>query len=470
MAGCSARPTEHGLSAALPPSIELNGAPVSQVLVNWLLGKENYEMKDALSVNASTQTLSGLPPLKQRWNWKAPGLISDFSVASAAGVTLISTIRDIDAGGSAADNGRFLVLLNRNGKPLFKKALESQTRVQAIRSDGQLAWVSNYEHELEAIETNGRVRWKVEAACKPIPLEAAQAVLCLEDDAATPGRLFRVFDEKTGKLVFEKKEAFERGEDPAAAARKSTTAERPPLESLAVKRTFDGRFFALAMTGGQVALYRVGRTHDGQVYVRSLWAKTVEGEITDIALAGSESERLLLPGEAPEVAVLHWQEQRQAVVFIEKSGLVHSQFFLQNTTPAQQVDITSMADGIWLQGSSIRGQFLALYRREGRSWISQSWREVKRAAEYPVPFERLIGGGVIAGVEESLQGRRRNALARFGPQGRTQWFLPVLSGEGAYLYGHSAVEGGDGVLVATDDGQVTAYSAQVEERPVAHTE
>jgi len=470
LAGCSSRPADHSLSSALPPSIELQGAPVSQNLWSWLLGKNGAGERDTVLSAESAQSLERLPSLQQKWSWEAPGLISDFGVASQSGSVLVSTIRDIDARGDASENGRFLILLDRKGRVGFKRPLDSQTRVQAIRRDGQLAWVSNYEHELEAIESNGRVRWKVEAACRPIPLEAAQAVLCLEDDAAEPERLFRIFDEITGRLLFEKKASSELKTQTSMPDPRSQHSGGGALESLAVKKTSDGRYFALSMTGGNVALYRVGRTSEGQFYVRSLWTKTLDGEVSDLAVAGSDSERVLLPGEAPEVAVLHWKDQIQVVSFIEKSGLLHSRLVLEGFAPAQQIDINPVADRIWLQGSGVRGQFLLLYRREARHWVLQSWREMKRAAEYPVAFERLPSGGVVAGVEESLQGRRRNTLARLGPDGQLLWFLPVISGEGAYVYGHSAVQAGDGVLVATDDGKVTAYMPQVGLKRVANSQ
>jgi hypothetical protein len=444
----------------------LNGAPVSQPLISWLLGKGGSVSAVERKPAENAQLLSQLPVLGAAWSWKAPGLISDFTVASKSGGVLVSTIRDIDSNESISGNGRHLVLIDRHGKVQFRRGLESQTRVQALRADGALAYVSNYEHQLEAIEANGRLRWKVDAACKPIPLEAAQAVLCLEDDSAAPERLFRVFDEADGRLVFEKKSTSEAAPRRSGDSVRSDAASQAALDSLSLKKTGDGRYFAIAMTGGNVALYRVGRTEEGAIYVRSLWERTLEGEVSDIALSGSESERSLLPGEAPEVAVLHWVDARQKVTFIEKSGLIHSKIPIPANGPVQQLELSPTADRIWVQGNGLRGQVLTVYRRESQAWAPSGGREMKRSAEYPVAFEKLSSGGVIAGVEESLQGRRRNTLARFNRDGDLLWYLPVISGDGAYIYGHSALQAGDGVVVATDDGKVTAYQSGL--KAVAH--
>jgi hypothetical protein len=390
------------------------------------------------------ERIGRIPEPALAWNFRAPGLISDFAVATENGSILLSTIRDVDSADGSEKNGRFLVELDREGRLRFKRPLSVQTRVQAIRSDGALAYVSNYEHRLEAVESNGRVRWSVEASCRPLALDSARAVLCIEDDAAVPGPAFRVFDEDSGKLAFEYSAPPEGGE------------ARPP-EPLAFRKTTDGRYFVVGLTGARVVLFRAGRSTDGAIYIRALWARTVEGEITDVALAGSEHDRQLLAGEAPEVAVLHWEEDQQRASFFERTGLLHSKVKVVEPGPVQQIELSQEADRLWVQGNGPKGQFLDVYRREKRGpWSPTVRRHFPRAAEYSIP---LISArqGAVAGVEENVAGRRRNHLVGLDREGAPVWRMPVQGGDGAYLYGQGIVPDGTQVAIATDDGRVSAY-------------
>jgi outer membrane protein assembly factor BamB len=377
---------------------------------------------------------------RQSWKWKAPGLISDFSMAASNGMVLLSTIRDGDSQEPSERNGRYLVVLDRDGNQKFKKPLSAQTRVQAIRSDGRLAYVSNYEHRLEAIESNGNVRWTTQASCRPVPLDLPRSLLCVEDDAAVPGVVFRVFDDHDGRLLHE----FSGVPD-----RKS--------EALAYRKTLDGRFFVVGMTGGDIALFRAGRSEDGSGFVRKLWERRVEGEITDVALAGSDAARKLLPGEAPEVSVLYWEGSVQKVALFERTGLLHSSHTLTEAGPSQQIEISAAADRIWLQGNGPKGQFLTLLRRESsRGWVPAIRRHFPRAAEYSIPLIP-VRKGAVAGVEENVAGRRKNHLVGLDLEGELLWRMPVHSSEGAYLYGQGIAPDGTLVAVATDDGLVSAY-------------
>jgi hypothetical protein len=69
----------------------------------------------------------------------------------------------------------------------------------------------------------------------------------------------------------------------------------------------------------------------------------------------------------------------------------------------------------------------------------------------------LNEGGVVAGVEESANGRRRNHLFGLNREGAVTWRLPVVAGEGAYLYGQGATPDGGFLSIATDDGKVSGY-------------
>jgi len=380
---------------------------------------------------------------RQSWKWKAPGLISDFSMAAASGLVLLSTIRDGDSQEPSERNGRYLVALDREGKQRFKKPLSAQTRVQAIRSDGRLAFVSNYEHRLEAIESNGNVRWSTQASCRPIPLDGPRSLLCLEDDAAVPGVVFRVFDDQDGRVVHE-----------------FTGLPDRKSEALAFRKTPDGRFFVVGMTGGDIALFRAGRAEDGSAFVRKLWERRVEGEVTDVAISGGDVARKLLPGEAPEVSVLHWEGTVQKIAFFERTGLLLSTQALAEAGPAQQLEISATADRIWVQGNGAKGQFLTLLRRDAsRGWTPAIRRHFPRAAEYSIPLIP-IRSGAVAGVEENVAGRRRNHLVGLDLEGEVLWRMPVHSTEGAYLYGQGIAPDGTLVAVATDDGVVSGYYLQ----------
>ena len=435
--GCSSRTPGTGLGG-LPSGGEAPVVDVSPELASWLLGFSGSQLgRNGAAVG---ERIARLGEPKQSWKWKAPGLISDFSMAAGSGVVLLSTIRDGDSSESSERNGRYLVALDREGRQKFKKNLAAQTRVQSIRSDGRLAYVSNYEHRLEAIESNGNVRWATQASCRPVPLEAPRSLLCVEDDAAVPGVVFRVFDDEDGHLIHE---------FGGVTDRKS--------EALAFRKTLDGRFFVVGMTGGDIALFRSGRAEDGSAFVRKLWERRVEGEITDVALAGSDSARKLLPGEAPEVSVLHWEGSAQKVSFFERTGLLHSSHTLAESGPAQQLEISATADRIWLQGNGAKGQFLTLLRRESsRGWAPAIRRHFPRAAEYSIPLIP-VRSGAVAGVEENVAGRRRNHLVGLDLEGALLWRMPVQSSEGAYLYGQGIAPDGTLVAVATDDGVVAAY-------------
>jgi hypothetical protein len=355
--------------------------------------------------------------VQKLWSRKLSGLLTDLSVSRDGSRLLVSTIPDPDRDGG--QRGNAVALWNNAGKKVWELPVESQTRAQALSGDGRLAVISNYREEVIGIGAEGQVLWKADGTCRPFVLDEPKRVLCYHDDDADPKVAFDVFDWKGKKLL----------SYPIAN------------DVLALKLAEDARFFAVALTHGQVILF-------GAADFRSDWQRHVPGEILDVAVSS---------GPAPQVAVLyHTAKQGQLVALFDRDGKLRGQG--RPEAHVEQVEIAPSGNGVLVYGNGPKGQHLALLARDAKGKLAEAWhRADPRYADYSsslIATQELT----IIGFESVKPTERQSHLVAFDYDGKMKWNIPLVTEEGAYLYAQSYSPESSFLGVGTDDSVLSAYA------------
>jgi hypothetical protein len=377
---------------------------------------------------------------RKLWTREVPGLMTDLSVSRDGSAILMATVPNPEAGSGPRETGHGLTRYDRSGKKVWRIELKGVVKSLALTDDGKLALVSTYNSELLAIDARGRIAWKADGMCKPVPM--GKRFLCYHDDDAEPGVAFDVFTAGGRKILVY------------------------PItrDVLALKVSDDERNVAIALEGGQVILF------DREL--RSLWQRQVGGEVIDLAVSAGQHPRvgvLYNPGSPSasegEAATGGGIGAGQGIAFFDDRGEMIGQ--ASPRAHSGQIETLSGGTGFATFGNSHQGQTVAYYEIPAMAQpapagsapapIPEKWRRAyPRPADY-TPSLITTRDLVIVGFEESVPGERKSHLLAFDPEGALKWNIPLVTQDGAYLYAHEFAPKPSLLAVGTDDGFLSVY-------------
>jgi hypothetical protein len=368
----------------------------------------------------SFETSSHPSSIVTLWTKKMPGLITDLAVANGGSAVLVSTAPDQD---SDTKSHQYLIsLYSSQAKLLWSSPAPYQTKAQSISDDGSLSVVANHNEEITAFDSAGKKIWTAEGMCKPMVLSRLKRVLCYHDDDAEPEVAFDVYNWQGKKLL------------------------SLPITNdiLSLKVATDESGIALGLNRGQVMLV------DEKFH--SVWQKKVSGEILDVAVSSGPESR---------VSVLYASSKHQAVAVFDRAGNLKGE--LTPSFHAEQIEALPDGSAAFIYGNGAGGQSLAMFPltlddgKKPKS-LKESWvRREPRYADYSSSMIVTKDTAVI-GLEDVVtpaKGRHSHLLG-FDLEGNVRWNLPLVTEEGAYLYGQAFGQTGF-LAVGTDDAFLGAY-------------
>jgi hypothetical protein len=350
---------------------------------------------------------------ERAWSRKTGGPVVDLDVSADGGTVLASTIPDFESPGGLRKHA--IHGYSADGKVNFSKVASAPVKAQALSSDGSLAFVSAYDDSLAAYSRKGKRLWRVDAICRPVPLNRLKRVLCFHDDDAEPEVAFEVLDWKTGRRL--------------AAY---------PIESdvLGLELSPDERGLGLSLAGGWIHLF--------DPKLRLAWKKRLPGEIVDFSIS---------EGASPRVAAV---TSDGTIWLLGPDGAIEASG--RPATHVEQVAILPDASAIVASGNGKQGQVVLSVRRTGDR-LAEAWSQGDPlASQYNAP---LIGGSRLTTVRFEGSGGKASdtRILAFDSEGVVRWSAKLGFGEGMSLYARSSARprGGTGLLVlSTEDGRLEA--------------
>src|SRR5437763_698723 len=105
---------------------------------------------------------------KKLWSKTFPGRISDLSISGDDNRVLVALVPDPDA--TQQLGMPTLVQMNDEGDILWRLALKSRIKSQALSRNGDLVVTTTYDEQVTAYNGDGKPLWNYEALCSPIIL------------------------------------------------------------------------------------------------------------------------------------------------------------------------------------------------------------------------------------------------------------------------------------------------------------
>lgn len=366
---------------------------------------------------------------KKRWTVKTPGLLTDLNLSGDGNTVLVATIPDRDSVEAGANHSRnFAALYAGDGKVLAEIEMPAQIKSQTLSEDGQLALVATYDDTIRAYNRNGKEIWEREAICRPIILSAVHHILCFHDDDAEPELGFEIYDWD--------------GHD--------VTSFPVKQDSLMVKVSENQRYFVIGLNHGKVVLFN-------STY-KPMWTKTVDGEITDLAISSPE-------GGAPVVAALY-NVKKKASKKYKHAPIVQQQkiqIWGVSSKSSKAKDVQTRLDQIELSpdgaalfgyGNDADGQVIT---RLDEAAGAPVWRRGDPSpAEYSSQMQVSRDWAWI-GFEDMSAATRHSHVLGFDFQGGLKSDVIVPAEEGSYLYAYSFAPRGKALAVGSDDGELSLF-------------
>ena len=214
--------------------------------------------------------ISGQPiKAKKLWTRKSPGLLTDLNLSRDGSTILVATIPDRDSVEIGANRSKnYAAIFSSAGKTLAQIEMPAQIKSQTISDDGSLSIIATYDDTIRGYDRTGQKIWEYEGICKPIALSSLKKILCFHDDDSDPQLAFEVLD-WTGHQV---------------------DSYSVKLDSLMIKVSPNEKYFVVGLNHGKVLLFDSS--------FRPVWQKSVDGELTDLAISASDES-------APTVAALY---------------------------------------------------------------------------------------------------------------------------------------------------------------------
>lgn len=338
------------------------------------------------------------------------GNLADMALARDSGHTLVSSIPDSDSGGKHR-----LTLLDDDGDVRFEKDVDAPIRSLAISADGSFIAIQQYEKGVTAFDAEGKKRFSIDAACKPVVLSKKQQLLCIYDDETQPKFAFDVYD-WSGKRI-----------------------ARFPIKTdvLAWKISEDENWVVIAQTFGKITL--IGSDF------KAVKQYQVKGEVLDVAVS-SVAE--------PNVAILHVvPASGQSLTLLNFKG--DSTGAIRPEQHLEQVEMDQEGKRAFAYGNSPKGQYLAAYSVQNDQLL---WRRREaRFADYSLKID-VSGDVVVLGLEDESERTRRSRILILDFDGRVRSELGIETKEGAYLYHFSYSSKRSLLAVGSDDRRLQLMS------------
>ena len=344
------------------------------------------------------------------WSEKLQGRITDLSVSANGGVVVVATAPDPDLETSEYS----LRALTHSGKQLWKTQMQSPVKAQAISADGSLLIISNYNDEILGIDQDGKQLWKSQGMCKPFFLDAAHKIICYHDDDAESRVAFDVLDYNGNKLS-----SFPANSD-----------------VLSFKISQDERNAVIGEVKGQVILLDPEQ--------KLLWQRKVNGEIVDVAVSSGAEPRL--------AALFNAGKNGQKLAVFDRKGKSMAEKAVGSHV--EQIEFSQDGKMVFAYGNGPKGQYLSAM---DSTHLNETWhREDARYADYSSAM-LVAGESVVIGFEDVAPNTRHSHLLAFNIEGKLIWNIPLVTEEGAYLYGQAFSPATDLLIVGTDDSMLSGY-------------
>ncbi len=369
-----------------------------------------------------------------QWTKRMKGAISNLALSRSGKQILVATFADSDIPGSAKH--ALLSLWSTQGKLLWEQKANAPIKDIAISPDGQLIVLSTYLDELIGIDARGRRIWNTTGLCKPYVLQEPKRVICYHDDDAGPDVAFDVLDwdgKKVGGFPIQK-------------------------DIVAFKFSDDQKSLAIALNSGEVVLF------DSEL--KPVWRRKLDGEIVDLAVAGSEQSNLIPPASSSPTpspssisrfrvaALVRTDRKTQQVEFLDDQGQT-----LGHVTPSFPVEqLESSPDGqiALYYGNSATGQWIA-----GASFSSlkEVWKQGEPSSSRYSGSINLSPGLIWAGVEHRSEKpiQRESRVFIFDLNGNKVHDLDLPKDDTAYLFSHRIAMVPNWFVVGTDDAKLSVY-------------
>jgi WD40 repeat protein len=371
---------------------------------------------------------------KKRWTVKTPGLLTDLNLSGDGNTVLVATIPDRDSVEAGANHSRnFAAIYSADGKTLAEIEMPAQIKSQALSEDGQLALVATYDDTIRAYDRVGKELWNREAICKPIVLSAVHQILCFhdDDDDAEPELGFEIYDWD--------------GHD--------VTSFPVKQDSLMLKISENQKYFVIGLNHGKAVLF------SSSTY-KPLWTKSVDGEITDLAISSPDSG-------VPVVSALY-NVKKKASKKHKSDPLVQEQKIQtwggqgkdspkEVSTRLDQIELSPDGSSLFGYGNDADGQIVT---RLDQNTGALAWkRGDPSAAEYSSQMQ-VSQDWVWVGFEDMSKATRHSHVLGFDFQGGLKSDIVVPAEEGSYLYAYAFAPRGKALAVGSDDGELSLFDVK----------
>ncbi|MEK7692436.1 MAG: hypothetical protein AAB425_15580, partial [Bdellovibrionota bacterium] len=177
-------------------------------------------------------------------------------------------------------------------------------------------------------------------------------------------------------------------------------------------------------------------------------------EVIDLSVSNSENTRLAVLWRDTSV-----QPHVQRISIFSRDGggtLIRQGIPLG---PGQQIEILPGGEAAYVYSNTANGQFVT--RFDADTARPNDWsRTDARYADYTSSM-LLSRELAIIGVEDNAESTQRHThILAFNRDGKIRWNLPFVTQEGAYLYSQAWSEKNSLLVLATDDGTVSAYKVE----------
>jgi hypothetical protein len=409
-------------------------------------GAAEFSEDDDLKDSVQNEThLVNLPvsehPVKARklWTRKSPGLLTDLNISRDGSTVLVATIPDRDAVEIGANRSRnFATIFSSAGKTLAQIEMPAQIKSQTISADGSLSIIATYDDVIRGYNRAGEKVWEHEGICKPIALSSLKKILCFHDDDSDPELAFEVLDWSGNKVG----------------------SYSVKLDSLMIKVSQNEKYFVVGLNHGKVLLF--------DSTFKLVWQKSVDGELTDLAISSAESGQ-------PTVAALYnvKKKKRKRGAKLARTGEMSSQqkidlFPTNGKAPTllpihsrlDEVDLSADGQALFGYGNDADGQVIVRISEDKNAKDTLIW---KRGDPKPAEYSSQLLSSqewVWIGFEDMNSTSRHSHVLGFDGDGGVKTNIIVPSEEGSYLYAYSYADRAHILAVGSDDGRLSLFEVK----------
>jgi hypothetical protein len=377
---------------------------------------------------------------RKLWTRKSPGLLTDLNISRDGSTVLVATVPDRDSVEIGANRSRnFAAIFSSAGKSLAQIEMPAQIKSQTISADGSLSIIATYDDAIRGYDRSGKKVWEHEGICKPIALSSLKKILCFHDDDSDPELAFEVLDWSGNKV----------GAYPVK------------LDSLMIKVSQNEKYFVVGLNHGKILLF--------DSIFKLVWQKSVDGELTDLAISSSESGQPTIaalynvkktkrkhkkPSKSPQMGEIS-SEQKVALFNNGKSPVllpIHSRL--------DELDLSADGKALFGYGNDADGQVIVRISEDKESKDVLAW---KRGDPKPAEYSSQLLSSqdwVWIGFEDMNSTSRHSHVLGFDNDGGVKTNITVPSEEGSYLYAYSYADRAHILAVGSDDGRLSLFEVK----------